>query len=142
MNTSTTVPAPPLRILVCGQYPEINLTLAGWLSELEDMVVINTRTNTLDALVMARKMQANVALLDFEMDGVMLPHTISLFKMISPATAIIVLAQKLTPVIQRRCKDLGAVYVFEKSTDLEQLAGALQAVRDKLLIGKPLDQNL
>lgn len=121
--------AASLSVLIASPAAKANAGLSGWLSTLEGIIVMGAETAVIKALTLADALKPDVVLLDFESDGYAFLHIISLFVMISPPPAVIVLAQQPTPLIRRRCAELGAESVFEKTNDLDGISEALQGLR-------------
>lgn len=128
MQAVDTGSAARLRVLIVGPASKANAGLAEWLSEVDDIVVIGTETTTAKAVVTAETLKPDVVLLDFETDDLAFFNTIFLLGEVKPSPDIIVLAQKLTPLVRRHCEELGAIFVFEKTTNLEALSDTLVAL--------------
>ena len=127
-----------LQILIAGPSDKANNGLTKWLSDSIDVRVSGIAINSIKLLAMAEEMKPDVILIDFDLNRVPLTHTVQLLGEIRPKPSIIVLTQKITAAIQRRCIEAGAEFVFNKTTDMDELTLVLQGYyRNKELQSRP-----
>jgi DNA-binding NarL/FixJ family response regulator len=119
-----------LNILIVGPDAATNERLANLISD-PHRVVINMTTKTRHALLLAEWDRPDVVLLDLEMAGESLSKTISLLKDFASPPVVIVLALVAQPLLRRRCLELGASYVFDKTAELDQILATLQTPCDR-----------
>lgn len=106
----------------------INLTnegLAEWLTEMEEVAVVEVEADLHAAMRKTAALQPDAILIDFEYYDHSNQGAIPRFAALAHRPAVIVLAHRPSPVVHRRCLELGAAFVFDKTGELDALCQTL-----------------
>lgn len=116
-------------VVVIDDSEIIRTRLTELLSSLEDVQVIGEAENALDGTRIVREMAPEVVILDIKMP---LGSGLDVLRNISksnPETKVIVLTNYPYEQYRTKCRELGARYFFDKSTEFDKLPGVLDQLR-------------
>jgi DNA-binding NarL/FixJ family response regulator len=120
-----------LRVLLIGNPGAASVALSTWLGERE-LDLAGPATTTVAAVVLAASFKPDVILLDFHGLPVSIAYTVSLLKELSPAPLVLVLTHDASAAMRRRCLAAGVDAVFDKTTQLEEVAAVLEQTRQSI----------
>jgi DNA-binding NarL/FixJ family response regulator len=118
-----------LRVLLFGEASAANKALSTWLGEHPLIHAAGPATTTVSAVVLAANFKPDVVLLDFHGLPVSTAYTVSLLKELSPAPLVVVLTHDSSAAMRRRCREAGVDAVFDKTTELDDVAAWLDDTR-------------
>lgn len=114
-----------MRILIMGSIDLTNDGLAEWLTELEEVAAVWVEADLPAAMRKTAVLRPDAILLDFEYYDHSNRGTIPRLAALAHRPAVIVLAHRPSPVVHRRCLELGAAFVFDKTSELDTLCRTL-----------------
>ena len=100
--------------------------LIEMLTEFSSVQVIGQASNSNDALRSIRKLKPDIVVLDIHMPGGNGIGVISKIKLQNPSPTVIMFTNFPYPQYQDKCRDAGADYFFDKSTEFETLMNLFQ----------------
>ena len=119
-----------LRVLVVDDSVLVRARLVLMLSELEGVEVVSLAKDAGEAVEEARRLRPDIVLLDFRMPGGTGLTVLQEIKLLSPAPVAIILTNYTNLQVQIKCKNAGADYFFDKSSEFEKIVDVLQRLRE------------
>lgn len=118
-------PAAPVRVMVVEDSAEIRQRLVRMLSELDGVHVVGEAQGAVEATERALALQPDLLTLDLELgDGSGFAVLQSVRAFASPPV-VAVLTNHASRQVRERCLSAGADFFFDKSHELDALAGAV-----------------
>jgi chemotaxis response regulator CheB len=121
-----------LRVLLIGHASAASSALSAWLGARNLLDVAGPAPTTVAAIVLAASFKPDVVLLDFHGLPISTGYTVSLLKDLSPTPLVLVLTHDASDAMRRRCREIGVDAVFDKTAELESVAGWLEQTRTSL----------
>ncbi len=116
-------------VVVIDDSEIIRTRLTELLSSLDQVQVVGEAENALDGTRVVRELAPEVVILDIKMP---LGSGLDVLRNISksnPTTAVIVLTNYPYEQYRTKCRELGARYFFDKSTEFDKLPDVIEQLR-------------
>jgi DNA-binding NarL/FixJ family response regulator len=116
-----------LRVLIVDDSLVIRQRLAAFVGEMRGVDIVAEAVDGRQGLDLAANHAPDVVIADVRMPGMSGIELLSELKRRNDPPTVIILTNYPYPAYRKRCKDLGADYFFDKSTEFE---GALEVLRE------------
>jgi DNA-binding NarL/FixJ family response regulator len=120
-----------LHVIVAGPVAARNACLAELILPPDSVGVVDTNEYPRHVLLLAEWERPDAVLLDLDIPFRALSQIISNLNESAPPPAIIVLAYNKSPLLRKRCLELGASHVFDITADWGEVFTTLHAIRDR-----------
>jgi two-component system, NarL family, response regulator LiaR len=120
----------PLRFLIVDDHDLLRMGLAVFLETIEQVVVVGEAATGVEAVQLAEQLQPDIILMDIQMpvmDGITATQRI---KQVYPDIHILILSNDLSDEQHQAAVEAGASAFLRKSLPIDQLAQAIQAIRE------------
>ena len=117
-----------VRVFIADDSAEICARLTTILAEIEGVKIIGQARNVHDATHSIRELKPDVVILDIQMPGNGGIDVLREIKLERPSTVVIMLTNYSGPQFQSQCKQAGADFFFDKSTEIDEAVEVLEAL--------------
>jgi YesN/AraC family two-component response regulator len=117
-----------MRLLIADDSRLIREMLAGLCSSLPRLKVVGQAANGLEAMAAIRKLKPDVVTLDIRMPRMSGIEVLKAIKAEKIDCLVIVLSGFTDEIYLKKCLDLGAKHVFDKTTALDQAIEVLSGL--------------
>lgn len=114
------------KILIVDDSPLVAPRIVDLLDKLEPAVIIGEAVNAEEALDIMQEIIPDVVLLDLNLPGKSGVGLLTEIKSKYPDVSVIIFTNHADPYYRNLCKELGADYFFDKSTEFDLLPKALK----------------
>ena len=118
--------ARPLKVLLVDDSTLIRVRLRRLIANIPRVEIVGEAADGAEGLAYIAATQPDLVILDLQMPG--LDGLEMLRRLGTPRPTVAVLTNYATPAYRRRALDLGADYVFDKSTEFNQLCDVVAAL--------------
>ena len=115
-----------MKVIVVDDSNVLRERLIEMLNELSGVQIIGQAANCADALYSIQKLKPDMVVLDIQMPGGSGIEIIPKIKQQKPSPGIIIFTNFPYPQYRKKCKEVGADYFFDKSTEFETLINLFQ----------------
>ncbi len=117
-----------LKILIIDDSAIIRDRLTDMLTELDDVEIVGGAKSALNGLDLVRSRNPDLVILDIKMPGLSGLEIISEIKRTSPLPCLVILTNYPYNSYRVRCKELGADYFFDKSTEFDEVISIITEI--------------
>jgi DNA-binding NarL/FixJ family response regulator len=110
-----------MRLFIADDSEILRIRLIDMLSEIEGIEIIGQANNSLDAIESIQKLNPHVVILDIRMPQQNGIKVLEAIKKYNQPPKVIIFTNYPYPPYRKRCKDAGADFFFDKSTEYENL---------------------
>jgi Response regulator containing a CheY-like receiver domain and an HTH DNA-binding domain len=121
-----------LEVCICDDSATVRERLAAMVWDLPNTVLVGQAQDGPSCLDAIRQTRCNVVILDIHMPGSNGIEVLCAVKRMNPAPIVIMLTNYAYTPYRKKCKEAGADFFFDKSTEFDQLPQALEQVRQGL----------
>lgn len=121
-------PLTKLRTLIVDDSAIIRNRLTTLLSDLPNVEIVGQAANTPQAMQSIRALTPDVVILDIRLPGGSGLEALRDIKRELPATVVIILTNYPYPQYRTKCLADGADFFFDKSTEFQKIAGAIDSL--------------
>lgn len=115
-----------MRVLIADDSDLIRQRLGTMLSELRGMELAGEARDSLEATKLALTLKPDAVILDIRMPAGSGFDVLENIKRVAPAPKVIMLTNHPYPQYRKRAEDAGADFFFDKATDFDKVAEALE----------------
>ena len=115
-----------LKVFIADDSAPVRERLAALISELETVQLVGQAENGHDAMEAVRKLRPDVVILDIRMPGGNGFQVLEEIKKTVATTVVIMLTAFPYPQYRRKCLEAGAECFFDKTTEFDRVAEALE----------------
>jgi DNA-binding NarL/FixJ family response regulator len=115
-----------MKVYVVEDSPIIQERLVAMLRDIPGVDVVGVADSSTEALAGIALHRPDVAVVDLRLregNGIEVMQGI---RQVSAGTTVMVLSNYASLIVQRRCKDVGAHYFFDKTTEFDQLGNEIE----------------
>jgi DNA-binding NarL/FixJ family response regulator len=123
-----------MRILVVDDSATVRARLTRLLRDIEGVELVVEAEDTVKAMHLSRLMSPHLIFLDLDLGGQSGLEILPVFKGLPPSPKVVVLTNHAGEAFAARCRELGADYFFDKSSQFQQ---AIDVVRSDLSEPRP-----
>ncbi len=117
-----------VRVLIVDDSVVIRQRLSSMLAELAGVAVVGEAVDGREGLELTESLGPDVVFVDIRMPGIGGIELLGRLKTDKAAPIVIVLTNYPYPAYQKRCRELGADYFFDKSTEFEAAIDVLRGL--------------
>jgi DNA-binding NarL/FixJ family response regulator len=118
-----------VRVLVVDDSAAVRARLVELLRE-AGIVIVGEANNAADALLLARALVPDAVVLDLQLPDRNGVEVLAVLKREQPSVVVVILTNAAHGPYRRRCLELGAAKIFDKSSDFDAVAPALASLFD------------
>ena len=126
----------PVRTMVVDDSALVRARLVVILSRSPQIVVVAVAKTASEALERAKRTKPDVIILDIGLPGANGISIIQELKQIQPAPVVLMLTNYSSIQIQSKCKEAGADYFFDKSSEYEKVILTIESLRRYRVLSK------
>jgi DNA-binding NarL/FixJ family response regulator len=115
-----------LRVLIADDSDTLRERLISLLSENPSIAIIGEARDGLGAAILVEKLKPDVAILDIRMPRESGIDALKRINHLHPKPILVVLTNYPYHQYKEKCKEAGADYFFDKSTEFEKIPGLLE----------------
>ena len=115
-----------MKVIVVDDSNVLRERVIEMLAELSGVQIVGQAMNITDALKSIQKLKPDMVVLDIQMPGGNGIQIIPIIKQQKPSPCIIIFTNFPYPQYRKKCKEAGADYFFDKSTEFETLINLFQ----------------
>jgi two-component system response regulator DevR len=115
-----------LRVLIADDSPGVRHSLVALLEALDGMEIVGQAASVHEATAAVDELRPDVAILDIQMPGGSGLDVLAHIRRTQPATRVVIFTNYTYQQLRRRCREAGATFFFDKSTEIEAMIGALR----------------
>jgi len=115
-----------VKVFIADDSAPMREQIAATLSELKGIEIVGQAQNAPEAIDSIQKLKPDVVILDIRMPGGNGIAVLKEIKKYSKAPIVIMLTNYPYPQYRKKCKELGADYFFDKSTEFEKINEVLE----------------
>lgn len=120
------MPTSPQRVFIVDDSPIVRERLVRLVNELPQATVIGEAAQPAEAIRDIRQLHPDLVILDISMPGGSGMHVLESVKKDQPGIRIIMLTNFAYDQYRDKCRQLGADFFFDKSTEFDQIAQVIQ----------------
>ena len=110
-----------MKVLVVDDSDIVRERISLMLSGINNLEVVGTAANSIDALYLVNKLKPDAVTLDIRIPGESGIEVLKKIKSSQPSTIVMVLTNFPIEQFKNKCKELGADYFFSKSDEFEKV---------------------
>ena len=110
-----------MKVLVVDDSDIVRERISVMLSGINNLEVVGTAANSIDALYLVNKLKPDAVTLDIRIPGESGIEVLKKIKSSQPSTIVMVLTNFPIEQFKNKCKELGADYFFSKSDEFEKV---------------------
>ncbi len=114
-----------LKVLIVENSDVVAGRIRNLLSEFSEISVVGEAVNGREAMTIMQIMTPDAVLLDISIPGKSGMHILKEIKEKYSATKVVMFTNHADPYFRNICRELGADYFFDKSTEFEKIPGVL-----------------
>ena len=118
-----------LKVLVVDDSSVVRKRLAGLMAEAAAVEAVTEAGNAADALLAVTRFRPDVVILDLQMPEGSGLDVLRSLRRSNPCPTLVVLTNHTDDHYRRACREGGADFFFDKSTDLERVLEVVAALR-------------
>jgi len=126
-----------LRVFIADDSAPVRDRLAALISELRAVELVGQAENAGEAIEAIQRLQPDVVILDIRIAGGNGFHVLEGIKRRVAAPAVIMLAAFPYPQYREKCLEAGAECLFDKTTEFDRVAGALEQFHQNKVRERP-----
>lgn len=119
----------PLRVLIVDDSVLVRARLVLMLSDVEGVEVVSFAGDAKEAVEKTKQLLPDIVLLDFRMPGGTGLTVLQTIKKLKPVPVVIMLTNYTNLQLQTKCKNAGADFFFDKSTEFEKVINVFHQIR-------------
>jgi len=121
------IPAAPKKpVFIVDDSPVVRDRLVQLIDEVPQVEVVGEADIAFEAIQSIRRLRPQVVVLDISMPGGSGMYVLETIKKERPQPIVIMLTNFATDQYRRKCRQLGADYFFDKSSEFEQISDVLR----------------
>ena len=120
-----------MRVLIADDSQIIRERLVSLLSSIKDLQIVGQAENTIEAKILIKELNPDVAVLDLRMPGGIGIDILSNIKEFNPIIKIIILTNYHFPQYKEKCLNEGADYFLSKSEEYDKLLEIFEEINTK-----------
>ena len=114
-----------LRLFIADNSEAILKSLSDLLLEIRGLEIVGHAHNASQVIERIKKSKPDVAIIDIRMPGGSGIHVLEIIKLFNKKIIVIMLTAYPYPQYRQICKDMGAEYFFDKSTEFHRVQEVL-----------------
>jgi len=120
-----------MRVFIADDSALVRERLISMLSELKEIEIVGQAQDPIEATNSILKLKPDLVILDIRMPGGSGIDVLKRIKKNKSAPVVIILTNYLYPQYRKKCKEIGAEFFFDKSSEFEKVTEVLRKfVRD------------
>ena len=127
-----------LKVCICDDSITVRERLAAMVWDLPETVVVGQAQDGPSCLAAIRQTRCDVVILDIHMPGSNGIEVLRAVKKMEPAPSVIMFTNYAYAPYRKECKEAGADFFLDKSTEFDLLAEALEQARQRLRASDPI----